>query len=86
MQHVVEQDKVESAAITYTIENNSEIQSPFSKNNNSSTSSEELEEKEDFGAFSLVNASRSIAGSAIGGIRETQYMLDFFNKHNIASI
>jgi hypothetical protein len=83
MQHVVEQDKVESAAITYAIENNSEIQSPFSKNNNSSASSEELEEKEDF-AFSLVNASRSIAGSAIGGIKETQYMLDFFNKHNIA--
>ena len=51
MQHVVEQDKVESAAITYAIENNSEIQSPLSKNNNSSASSEELEEKEDFGAF-----------------------------------
>jgi hypothetical protein len=31
MQYVVEQDKVESAAITYAIENNSEIQSPFSK-------------------------------------------------------
>jgi len=51
MQYIVEQDKVESAAITYAIENNSEIQSPFSKNNNSSASSEELEEKEDFGAF-----------------------------------
>jgi uncharacterized zinc-type alcohol dehydrogenase-like protein len=36
------------------------------------------------GPFSLVNARRSIAGSAIGGIRETQEMLDFCNKHNIA--
>jgi len=36
------------------------------------------------GAFPLVNARRSIAGSAIGGIRETQEMLDFCSKHNIA--
>ena len=36
------------------------------------------------GAFSLVNARRSIAGSAIGGIQETQEMLDFCSKHNIA--
>lgn len=33
--------------------------------------------------FSLVNARRSIAGSAIGGIAETQEMLDFCSKHNI---
>ena len=37
-----------------------------------------------FGAFSLASARRSLAGSAIGGIRETQEMLDFCSKHNIA--
>jgi uncharacterized zinc-type alcohol dehydrogenase-like protein len=36
------------------------------------------------GVFPLVNARRSIAGSAIGGIKETQEMLDFCSKHNIA--
>ena len=35
------------------------------------------------GAASLIGARRSIAGSAIGGIRETQEMLDFCSKHNI---
>jgi uncharacterized zinc-type alcohol dehydrogenase-like protein len=35
-------------------------------------------------AFSLINARRSIAGSVIGGIKETQEMLDFCNKHNIS--
>ncbi|MGA7367930.1 MAG: NAD(P)-dependent alcohol dehydrogenase [Nitrososphaeraceae archaeon] len=34
---------------------------------------------------SLINARRSLAGSVIGGIRETQEMLDFCSKHNIAS-
>ena len=28
---------------------------------------------------------RRLAGSAIGGIRETQEMLDFCGKHNLAS-
>jgi alcohol dehydrogenase (NADP+) len=36
------------------------------------------------GAFSLASARRSLAGSAIGGIRETQEMLDFCSRHNIA--
>jgi hypothetical protein len=37
------------------------------------------------GASSLINARRSLAGSVIGGIRETQEMLDFCSEHNIAS-
>jgi len=37
------------------------------------------------GAFSLVAKRRSLAGSAIGGIQETQEMLDFCGKHNITS-
>jgi uncharacterized zinc-type alcohol dehydrogenase-like protein len=37
------------------------------------------------GAASHINARRSLAGSTIGGIRETQEMLDFCSKHNIAS-
>ena len=36
-------------------------------------------------ASSLIDARRSLAGSVIGGIRETQMMLDFCSKHNIAS-
>ncbi|MFL6506846.1 MAG: NAD(P)-dependent alcohol dehydrogenase, partial [Nitrososphaeraceae archaeon] len=36
------------------------------------------------GAFSLTIARRSLAGSVIGGIRETQEMLDFCSKNNIA--
>lgn len=36
-------------------------------------------------AFSLVLGRRSLAGSAIGGIAETQEMLDFCGKHNIVS-
>jgi uncharacterized zinc-type alcohol dehydrogenase-like protein len=36
------------------------------------------------GAFSLTSARRSLAGSAIGGIRETQEMLDLCSRHNIA--
>ena len=35
------------------------------------------------GAFSLVAARRSLAGSLIGGIRETQEMLDFCGRHGI---
>jgi uncharacterized zinc-type alcohol dehydrogenase-like protein len=33
--------------------------------------------------FSLIGKRRSYAGSAIGGIQETQEMLDFCAKHNI---
>jgi uncharacterized zinc-type alcohol dehydrogenase-like protein len=36
-------------------------------------------------AFPLIMGRRSIAGSLIGGIQETQEMLDFCGKHNIAS-
>jgi uncharacterized zinc-type alcohol dehydrogenase-like protein len=42
------------------------------------------EKQTQIGAFSLVSARRSIAGSAIGGIQETQEMLDFCSNHNIA--
>ena len=44
-----------------------------------------LPEKEiQIAPFSLISARHSLAGSAIGGIRETQEMLDFCSKHNIA--
>jgi uncharacterized zinc-type alcohol dehydrogenase-like protein len=36
------------------------------------------------GPFSLTSARCSLAGSAVGGIRETQEMLDFCSKHNIS--
>ena len=36
-------------------------------------------------AFSLIPFRRSFAGSTIGGIAETQEMLDFCGKHNIVS-
>jgi alcohol dehydrogenase (NADP+) len=36
-------------------------------------------------AFSLILRNRSFSGSNIGGIRETQEMLDFCGKHNITS-
>jgi alcohol dehydrogenase (NADP+) len=36
-------------------------------------------------AFPLLMKRRSIAGSGIGGIQETQEMLDFCSKHNIVS-
>jgi uncharacterized zinc-type alcohol dehydrogenase-like protein len=36
-------------------------------------------------AFSLVQGRKSFAGSNIGGIRETQEMLDFCSEHNIVS-
>jgi uncharacterized zinc-type alcohol dehydrogenase-like protein len=35
------------------------------------------------GAFALIGKRRSLAGSLIGGIRETQEMLDFCGKHEI---
>jgi uncharacterized zinc-type alcohol dehydrogenase-like protein len=37
------------------------------------------------GAFGLLSARREIAGSGIGGIPETQEMLDFCGKHGITS-
>lgn len=37
------------------------------------------------GASSLINARRSLSGSVIGGIRETQEMLNFCSKNNITS-
>jgi uncharacterized zinc-type alcohol dehydrogenase-like protein len=37
------------------------------------------------GAFPLVGKRRSLAGSMIGGIRETQEMLNFCAEHGIAS-
>jgi len=36
-------------------------------------------------AFSLIMPRRSLSGSAIGGIAETQEMLDFCGKHNITA-
>ena len=36
-------------------------------------------------SFNLIMGRHSISGSAIGGIRETQEMLDFCGEHNIAS-
>jgi alcohol dehydrogenase (NADP+) len=43
------------------------------------------EEPVPVGAFSLVMGRRSLAGSLVGGIKETQEMLDFCGKHNITS-
>jgi uncharacterized zinc-type alcohol dehydrogenase-like protein len=37
------------------------------------------------GAFDLIGKRRSVAGSMIGGIRETQEMLDYCAEHNITS-
>ena len=36
-------------------------------------------------AFSLIMARRTLAGSLIGGIRETQEMLDYCAEHGITS-
>jgi uncharacterized zinc-type alcohol dehydrogenase-like protein len=36
-------------------------------------------------AFSLLMGRKTIAGSSIGGIQETQEMLDFCAEHNIVS-
>ncbi|MBM3617484.1 MAG: NAD(P)-dependent alcohol dehydrogenase [Alphaproteobacteria bacterium] len=43
------------------------------------------EKKVPLGAFPLIMGRRSLAGSLIGGIAETQEMLDFCGKHNIVS-
>ena len=43
------------------------------------------EKQMSIGAFSLVSSRRSLVGSAIGGIHETQEMLDFCSKHDITS-
>ncbi|TNC22025.1 NAD(P)-dependent alcohol dehydrogenase [Mumia zhuanghuii] len=43
------------------------------------------ENKQQFAVFSLIGARRSIAGSNIGGIRETQEMLDFCAQHGIGA-
>jgi len=37
------------------------------------------------GAAPLISRRRSLSGSMIGGIRETQEMLDFCGKHNVTS-
>lgn len=39
----------------------------------------------DVAAFSLIMARRSLSGSMIGGIAETQEMLDFCGEHNITA-
>src|SRR6516162_2739176 len=39
----------------------------------------------DVPAFSLIMGRRRLAGSAIGGIAETQEMLDFCGKHNVTA-
>lgn len=36
-------------------------------------------------AFSLIGGRRSLAGSLIGGLPETQEMLDYCAEHNITS-
>ncbi|HSC37825.1 MAG TPA: NAD(P)-dependent alcohol dehydrogenase, partial [Chitinophagaceae bacterium] len=36
-------------------------------------------------AFSLIGGRKSLAGSGIGGLAETQEMLDFCEKNNIVS-
>ena len=41
--------------------------------------------KSPIGASTLINGRRSFAGSVIGGIQETQEMLDFCSKHNLSS-
>jgi uncharacterized zinc-type alcohol dehydrogenase-like protein len=43
------------------------------------------EKENSVAAASIVMGRRSLAGSAIGGIQETQEMLDFCGKHNIVS-
>lgn len=42
-------------------------------------------EPDQYHVFSLTGGRRSIAGSLVGGIRETQEMLDFAAQHGIAS-
>ncbi|EQB69906.1 NAD(P)-dependent alcohol dehydrogenase [Cuniculiplasma divulgatum] len=45
----------------------------------------EKESQHVISAGSLINGRRSISGSNIGGIEETQEMLDYCDKHNIVS-
>lgn len=42
-------------------------------------------ERQDFAVFSLIGGRRSVAGSNIGGIRETQEVLDFCGEHGLAA-
>jgi uncharacterized zinc-type alcohol dehydrogenase-like protein len=35
--------------------------------------------------FSLIAGRRNLSGSPIGGIAETQEMLEFFGKHNVSA-
>ena len=44
------------------------------------------ENPQSFRVFSLTAMRRSVAGSNIGGIRETQEMLDFCAEHGIGSV
>jgi alcohol dehydrogenase (NADP+) len=45
-----------------------------------------LPEKETpLSASPLINARRSLVGSGISGVKETQQMLDFCSKYNISS-
>ncbi|MDE1415478.1 NAD(P)-dependent alcohol dehydrogenase [Bacillus licheniformis] len=41
-------------------------------------------ERDQYSVFSLIMGRRSIAGSLVGGIRETQEMLDFAAEHGLA--
>jgi alcohol dehydrogenase (NADP+) len=43
------------------------------------------EKKVAMGAFPLTGGRRSLAGSSIGGIKETQEMLDFCAQHKLTS-
>ena len=43
------------------------------------------EEPSPLSAMPLITKRRRLAGSAIGGIRETQEMLDFCARHGVAS-
>jgi uncharacterized zinc-type alcohol dehydrogenase-like protein len=43
------------------------------------------EKKTPIGVATLITGHRSLAGSAIGGIKQTQEMLEFCSKHNISS-
>jgi uncharacterized zinc-type alcohol dehydrogenase-like protein len=43
-------------------------------------------ERQSFAVFSLIGGRRSVAGSTIGGIRETQEMLDFCGEHGIGAV
>lgn len=43
------------------------------------------EKPAEIAAFSIISNNRTLAGSSIGGIRETQEMLDYCFEHNIVS-